>query len=90
MAVSLIDFQCKTTQEMFIEQQSDPAALAFRLEFLMSYYNHWSRTLSGTPLAEVAERSYYRTLINAVLAFRSWSTNDLGNDPHAWVKKYGH
>jgi hypothetical protein len=89
LTAAFIDFQCDTTQKTFIEHQTDPVALAMRLEFLMGYYEGHSRTLSGTPLAKVVERGYHQTLTNAVVAFRSWSTNDLGDDPRVWIKKYG-
>jgi hypothetical protein len=90
VTAAFIDFQCETTQKMFIEQQLDPAVLAQRLEFLMGYYEGYSRTLKGSPIAKVTERGYHQTLTNAVLAFRQWSTNDLGADPRAWIQKYRH
>lgn len=90
MTAASIDFQCETTQQMFIAEHSDPdpVALAMRLEFLVGYYEGYSRTLTGTPLAKVVERSYRQTLTNAVHAFRSWNTNDLGSDPQVWIKQY--
>ena len=88
MTAAFIDYQCQTTQQMFIERQSDPVALAVRLDFLVGYYQGYSRTLTGTPLAKVVERSYCQTLTNAVQAFRSWTTNDLGDDPQVWIKQY--
>jgi hypothetical protein len=88
VTAGFIDSQCETTQKMFIDQRPNPPALAHRLKFLIGYYEHYSRTLRGAPIAQATERAYHQTLTNAVLAFRRWSTNDLGNDPRAWIQKY--
>jgi hypothetical protein len=87
---AFIGSQCETTERMFIDQQLDPEALAQRLAFLMGYYEGCSDTLRGSPIAEITEQRYHQTLTNAVLAFRRWSTNDLGNDPRDWIEKYAH
>jgi hypothetical protein len=90
VAAAFIDGQCASTQESYIDgPRRDPEGLAQQLEFLMAYYDYYSRSLKGSPIARITERGYQRTLTNAVIAFRSWTTNDLGNDPRVWIQKYG-
>ena len=83
-----IDAQCRTTQESFIDASPDPRALALRLDFLMGYYGAHSKALVGSHLEQIVRREYEQTLTNAVAAFRSMTTNDLGGDPRAWIQKY--
>ena len=85
-----IEKQCVITQGM-IDHPPDgfvPTGLALRLEFLMGYYEAHSKSLKGSPLESVAARDYQQTLTNAIALFRSETTNDLGGDPRAWIKKY--
>lgn len=80
------------TQDM-IDHPPDgfvPEGLALRLEFLVGYYDAHSKSLAGSRLESIARRDYQQTLSNAVALFRSQSTNDLGDDPQAWIQKYGH
>ena len=88
VTVAFIDFQCETTQKSFINDQTDPRALAQRLDFLICYYEGYSKDLSGSPVAHIVWRNYCQTLTNAVNAFRLMTTNDLGSDPKVWIKKY--
>jgi hypothetical protein len=83
-----IDAQCRTTQESFIDEAIDPRALALRLDFLMGYYEAHSKALAGSRLESIIRRGYQQTLTNAVEAFRSMTTNDLGGDPRAWIERY--
>ena len=83
----LIDYQCRKTQEMF-DARLDAQQLAMRLDFLMGYHEEYAKPLVGSPLAGMVEQIYQLTLSNAVAAFRQRSTNDLGNDPRVWIKKY--
>ena len=83
-----IDAQCRTTQESFIDESIDPRALALRLDFLMGYYEAHSKVLHGSRLESIVLRGYQQTLTNAVAAFRSRTTNDLGGDPRAWIERY--
>ena len=88
VTLAFIHSQCETTQKDFIEGQTDPRSLALRLDFLMGYYDYYSKTLNGSPAAHVVWRNYCQTLTNAVNAFRQMTTNDLGSDPRAWIRKY--
>jgi hypothetical protein len=83
-----IDAQCRTTQESFIDESAGPQALALRLDFLMGYYEAHSKALAGSRLESIVRREYHQTLTNAVAAFRSMTTNDLGADPRVWIQKY--
>jgi hypothetical protein len=83
-----IDAQCRTTQESYIEKSSNPRALALRLDFLMGYYEVHSKVLAGSRLESMVRSQYQQTLTNVVAAFRSTTTNDLGDDPRAWIQKY--
>ena len=89
VTAAFIDFQCENTQTMFIGGESDPKALAQHLKFLKGYYDGYSRSLVGSPLAKIVRRDYEQALTNSVAAFRRMTTNDLGNDPQAWIQKYG-
>ena len=78
------------TQDM-IDHPADgfvPQGLALRLDFLIGYYDAWHKSLVGSQLEWVVSRDYQQTLTNAVTLFRSQTTNDLGSDPQAWIKKY--
>ena len=86
---AFIHSQCETTQKEFIDDHVDPRALAQRLEFLVGYYNYYSKTLDGSQIAHIVWRNYCQTLTNSVTAFRLATTNDLGNDPKLWIQKYG-
>ena len=86
--MGFIQYQCEKTQTDFINGQTDPRSLALRLDFLMGYYDHYSKKLNGSPEAQVVWQHYCQTLTNAVKAFRQMTTNDLGNDPRAWIEKY--
>jgi hypothetical protein len=55
----------------------------------MAYYEAHSKGLAGSHLEQIVRRDYEQALTNALAVFRSETTNDLGSDPHAWVKKYG-
>jgi hypothetical protein len=88
VTVAFIDRQCQITQDNFINGEIDPRALAQRLDFLICYYDGYSKDLSGSPVAHAVWRSYCQTLTNAVNAFRLMTTNDLGSDPKVWIKKY--
>jgi len=68
---------------------SDPRALALQLQFLGTMYDNSKAPLIGSPLARTVERDYQLTLTNAVAAFHRITTNDLGNDAGAWIRKYG-
>lgn len=83
-----IDMQCRITQDTFIDRSHDPQALALRLHFLMDYYDERGKGLVGSRLERMVQREYQQTLTNAVGAFRKMTTNDLGGDPRAWIKKY--
>lgn len=83
-----IDKQCRITQESFIEGSPNPQALALRLNFLIGYHDAHSKALTGSHLEQIILREYQQTLTNAVAAFRSATTNDLGGDPRAWIQKY--
>jgi hypothetical protein len=52
-------------------------------------YENSKGPLVGSPLARTVERDYQLTLTNAVAAFHRMTTNDLGNDAGAWIRKYG-
>ena len=86
-----IDKQCVITQGMIDRAPSlyGPEDLAPRLRFLIGYYNGSIHKLSGSYLESVVRRDYERTLTNAVIMFRSLTTNDLGSDPKAWIQKHG-
>ncbi len=88
-AAGFLAYQCELTQQLYIDDQSNLEALALRLQFLIPAYEYRSRSLKGSSLAKVVERDYRRTLTNAITAFRRNSTNDLGDDPRVWMKKYG-
>jgi hypothetical protein len=87
---NLIDEQCQITQKNYINEPTDPGMLALRLDFLMGYYDGHIKTLEGSRLQWMVWHEYQQTLTNAVAAFRSTSTNDLGDDPRAWIKNYRH
>jgi hypothetical protein len=90
VSASFIERQCMITQDM-IDHPADgfvPQGLAVRLDFLMGYYDYYGRPLRGSPIEWVVSRDYQQTLTNAVTLFRSQTTNDLGSDPRAWIKKY--
>lgn len=90
VAASFVHKQCETTRRMFIESElSDLRGLAMRLQFLKGYYSHYGRTLAGSHIAPLVDYDYQRTLKDAVTAFRSWTTNDLGGDVEPWIQKYG-
>gem|GEM_PF-5609835 len=65
-----------------------PEGLAIRLDFLMGYYDHYSKPLAGSPIEWMVQRDYQQTLTNAVALFRSQTTNDFGSDPQAWIQHY--
>ena len=88
VTAAFIDAQCENTQ-LYIDTE-DPRALAYHVGFLIDYYDGWSKTLAGSPIAKIARRDYQQALTNAVTAFRRMSTNDLGSDPQAWIQKYDH
>jgi hypothetical protein len=89
MAAYFIDEQCRTTQEHYIGAESTPEALALRVDFLMGYYDAYSKSLAGSRLKQVVRWEYEQTLTNALACFRQLTTNDLGADPRAWIKRYG-
>jgi hypothetical protein len=43
----------------------------------------------GSHLEQIVRRDYEGTLSNALAVFRRETTNALGNDPRAWIQKYG-
>ncbi len=88
VTAAFIDHQCETTQSYI--DTADPAALAHHVDFLICYYNGYSKTLSGSPVARITWRDYQQALTNAVAAFHRMSTNDLGGDLDAWLKHYGY
>jgi hypothetical protein len=85
-----IEQQCKITQEILKSPPDNfgPADLAQRLDFFTGYYDAHSNSLTGSLLAEMVHRNYQQTVTNVVTEFRRITTNDLGNDPKAWIKKY--
>ncbi len=88
VTAAFIDAQCANTEDYI--QTGNPRALAHHVDFLIGYYNGWSKVLVGSPVARIARRDYEQALTNAVAAFRRMSTNDLGGDPQAWLKQYGY
>ena len=90
VSASFVERQCMITQDM-VDHPADnfvPQGLAMRLDFLMGYYDYYGRPLRGSPIEWIVQRDYQQTLTNAVVLFRSQTTNDLGSDPKAWIKKY--
>lgn len=90
ISARFIDQQCMITQDM-VEHPGDgfvPEGLVMRLDFLMGYYDHYSKPLAGSPIKWMVQREYQQTLTNAVDLLRSQTTNDLGSDPRAWIRKY--
>jgi hypothetical protein len=85
-----VEQQCKIAQDIinFPPDNSGPEAVAHQVEFLMGYYNEYSNALVGSRLEWIVRRDYQQTLTNAVAAFRSQTTNDLGSNPQAWIQKY--
>jgi hypothetical protein len=75
----------------FVDHPPDgfmPQGLAIRLDFFTGYCDYYMKRLGGSPIQWVVERDYQQTLTNSLILFRSQTTNDLGSDPKAWIKKY--
>jgi hypothetical protein len=85
---AFISFECETTDQISASA-NNPDDLAPHVRFLEIYYQDHSRALERSPLHRVVERDYQHSLTNAVSAFRRITTNDLGGDIDAWLKKYG-
>ncbi|MEK7707591.1 MAG: hypothetical protein AAB380_06315 [Verrucomicrobiota bacterium] len=93
VTADFIDKECKITEGLFrdfpLQTAEDKKALAWRLEFLIGYYESRSNILAGSHLEQIVRRDYEQALTNALIAFRREATNDLGSDPRAWIQKYG-
>ncbi|MBI1176408.1 hypothetical protein GC207_03110 [bacterium] len=87
-AASFVHHQIETTQKSYIDGVSDVRSLAMRLNFLRGYYEHEMQFVTHPVLRESLERNYRQTLTNAMVVLRGL-TNDLGNDPDAWIDRYG-
>ncbi len=68
--------------------RSDTAALAFDLARLTAEYEAASNTLTGSFVNRVVQRDYQHAVASCLTQFRRITTNDLGNDPRAWIQKY--
>jgi hypothetical protein len=88
VTAAFISFQCEAT-EKFAREQTNPEYLANDVETLTIYYDAERRILTGSPIAHVVQRDYQHALTNALIAFRRITTNDLGDDPSVWLRKYG-
>lgn len=93
VTADFVDKECKNTEDLCRDyaqmSDRDPSFLAMRLEFLTGYYESRSNTLAGSRLAQIVRRDYDQALTNVLAILRREATNDLGNDPHAWIQKYG-
>jgi hypothetical protein len=87
---SFIERQCVITQDM-VDHPPDgfaPKGLAIRLDFFTGYCDYYNKSLVGSPIEWIVKRDYQQTLTNALVLFRSQTTNDLGSDPKNWIQKY--
>jgi hypothetical protein len=94
ITAEFVDKECKIAQGFCSESYTGPNPLgapylAFRLEFLIGYYESRTNTLAGSRLEEIVRRDYEQAVSDLLAALRRETTNDLGSDPHAWIQKYG-
>jgi hypothetical protein len=89
ITAAFISFECETTEKI-AASELDPAVLAHHLEFLNTYYNGRMPILAGSGVYRVVQRDYQHSVSNTLAAFRRVTTNDLGDDPRAWIQKYGY
>lgn len=93
VTADFIDKECKITDDSFraypFSTTRDLAGPVHDLEFLIGYYEAHSNTLVGSRLEQIVRRDYEGTLSNALAVFRRETTNDPGNDPRVWIRKYG-
>ena len=93
VTADFIDKECKITDDACraipVPPRHDLVIPAHHLEFLISYYEARSNSLAGSHLEQIVRRDYEQTISNALALFRRETTNDLGNDPRIWIKKYG-
>jgi hypothetical protein len=92
VAADFVDKECKNTEDLCSDyalmSNRDPSFLAIRLKFLIGYYEGRSNTLAGSHLEQIVRRDYDQALTKVLDTLRRETTNDLGNDPHAWIQKY--
>ena len=90
---ALIDYQCEHTEDLCrnwpLIAGRDASYLAMELQFLMGYYESRSNTLVGSRLERIVRRHYEQALTNVLDTLRRETGEDLGTDPHAWIRKYG-
>ncbi len=92
VAAGFVDYECETTEDLcrnwHLIENRDASSLAMRLQFLMGYYESRSNMLAGSRLQRMVRRNYEQAVTNVLDTLRRETGEDLGSDPHAWIKKY--
>ena len=65
-----------------------PHLIAYQMAFLVGYYEYHKKELAHSQLEWIVRRDYQRAMTNAVALLRQQTTNDLGQDPQAWIRAY--
>ncbi len=86
---TFIQHQLDGTQRNFIDTPNPSVrGLAFRLDFLTGYFEHYIQSVHDPELRGRLEHDYARTRTNALVVLRRL-TNDLGDDLSVWIETYG-
>jgi hypothetical protein len=68
---------------------TDPAEIVGYLDYVESYYPSGSKHTTGSPLDRIVE-GYRAAVIREIIGrLRAITGVDLGEQPRAWVEKYG-
>ena len=84
---AFISHQCENVGD-YANAISNPASLGNDLNFLVGYCELNNKSLNPR-IHRVVYRDYQRALTNVLAQLRVITTNDLGEDPRAWIEKYG-
>lgn len=66
-----------------------PAAAAAFLDYTVSYYPSGTKHTTGSRLDRMVEQARASAVREIIVELRKKTGEDLGDDPEAWIKKYG-
>jgi len=62
---------------------------ALSLEYIVKYYPSGTKQEPGSQLNEIVERARGLAIQDIVASLRTNASQDLGENPEAWIQKYG-
>jgi hypothetical protein len=89
--VAFAEDQTETFEEMRSQavRAADPLNITSYLEYAVNYYPSGTKQVKGSPLDKVVERARRSAVREIIAHLRSKTGQDLGDDPQAWIARFG-